>query len=57
LNLHPFIATMAQKKKGWRGRKKTIRKEGQDIPAKETETPKEKRDITSKSSSITNIFQ
>jgi hypothetical protein len=57
LNLHPFIATMAQKKKGWRGRRKTIRKEGQDIPAKETETPKEKRDITSKSSSITNIFQ
>ncbi|KAI8665303.1 hypothetical protein NCS56_00966000 [Fusarium sp. Ph1] len=46
---------MAPKKKGWRRRKKTIRKEGQDIPAKETETPKE-GDITGKSSSITNIF-
>ncbi|KAI8675837.1 hypothetical protein NCS57_00486200 [Fusarium keratoplasticum] len=47
---------MAPKKKGRRGRRKTSPKEGQDIPAKGRETPKEKRDITGKSSSIADIF-
>ncbi|EEU38656.1 uncharacterized protein NECHADRAFT_83017 [Fusarium vanettenii 77-13-4] len=47
---------MAPKKRGRRGRKRASPKERQDVPAKERETPKGKRDIAGTSSSIANIF-